>query len=235
MPATSGPVPIVVLVPGGSWTAADPAGLLPLARALSAAGYVAATTTYRTADEHAYFPIPVEDVLCAAAHAATVAARAGHGGGPVILVGHSAGAPLAVLAALRPGSFRGGCTDPPVTPSGAVGLAGAYDLPALGGVADSLMGAPQQTAPGRWREADVFRWVDARPVLPLLLVHGAADDLVPPAVTRRLGDALTGAGHRVRVEMVAGAGHQDVYRPAVVATLMLDWLRMTFGPGRAHR
>jgi dipeptidyl aminopeptidase/acylaminoacyl peptidase len=42
---------------------------------------------------------------------------------------------------------------------------------------------------------------------PVLLMHGAADDLVPPAQSIRLAEALTEAGARVELELVPGATH----------------------------
>src|SRR5689334_4578512 len=155
LPTGTGPAPVVVLVPGGSWTAADPSGLAPLAGALSSGGAVAWTTTYRTGAE-GLFPAPVRDVLCAAATAAAHAKATGHGGGPVVLVGHSAGGPLALLAALRPNDFRGDCTAPPVVPDAVVGLAGAYDLEGLGDVALALLGKPKEQAPDLWQQADAY-------------------------------------------------------------------------------
>ena len=100
LPPGQGPAPIVLLVPGGSWTSADPTGLVPLAKALARNGVVAVTSTYRV-HPAARFPAPVEDVLCAAAKAVADARAAGHGGGRLVLVGHSAGGPLVMLAALR--------------------------------------------------------------------------------------------------------------------------------------
>jgi dipeptidyl aminopeptidase/acylaminoacyl peptidase len=42
---------------------------------------------------------------------------------------------------------------------------------------------------------------------PVLLMHGAADDLVPPAQSVRLAGALRAAGATVELELVPGATH----------------------------
>lgn len=229
LPTGSGPAPVVVLVPGGSWTAADPSGLAPLAGALSSGGAVAWTTTYRVGAD-GLFPAPVEDVLCAAATAVAHAASTGHGGGPLVLVGHSAGGPLVMLASLRPEEFRGDCTAPPVVPDAVVGLAGAYDLEGLGDTALALLGTPRSQAPDLWQQADVYAAAAQRPDLPVLLVQGTADDVVPPAWSTRLRDALVTGHHTVRLEQPKGVDHLGVYDPNVSGPLILDWLRGLGGP-----
>ena len=42
---------------------------------------------------------------------------------------------------------------------------------------------------------------------PFLLVHGTADDMVPPRQSERLAEALTAAGAPVRTDLVEGASH----------------------------
>ena len=223
LPTGTGPAPVVVLVPGGSWTAADPSGLAPLAGALSSGGAVGWTTTYRVGAAGT-FPKAVEDVLCAAATAVAHAKATGHAGGPLVLVGHSAGGPLAMLAALRPDDFRGDCTAPPVRPDAVVGLAGAYDLEALGDPSLALLGKPQAEAPDLWRQADTYAAAAERPDVPVLLVHGTADDQVPPAWSMRLRDELAAGHHKVRLEQPKGVDHLGVYDPSVSGPLILDWL-----------
>ena len=224
LPTGGGPSPVVVLVPGGSWTAADPSGLEPIAAALSRGGAVVWTTTYRTGAA-GLFPAPVEDVVCAAATAVAYAKAAGHGGGPLVLVGHSAGGPLVMLAALKPEEFRGDCTAPPVSPDAVVGLSGAYDLVALGDVSLALLGAPRAQAPDLWGQADVYAAAGRRPSVPVLLIHGTADHVVPPSWSRRLRDALGAAGHPVRLEEPGGVDHLGVLDPTVSGPPILDWLK----------
>ena len=55
---------LVVLVPGGGWVSADPAGLTGLTAWLSEQGAAVVTSTYRTAPDGAHFPVPVQDIAC---------------------------------------------------------------------------------------------------------------------------------------------------------------------------
>ncbi|HEY5248242.1 MAG TPA: hypothetical protein VIJ15_07315, partial [Dermatophilaceae bacterium] len=76
--------PLVVLVPGGGWTSADPIGLTGLATWLSHRGAAVVTVTYRTASDGAYFPTTAQDVACDLADAAARSRRAGVDVGEVV-------------------------------------------------------------------------------------------------------------------------------------------------------
>jgi acetyl esterase/lipase len=216
--------PVVVLVPGGGWVSADRSGLRPLADTLTAHGMVAVAATYRTAQDHVRFPVPVSDVVCAVAFAVRRARAAGIAPGPVVVLGHSAGAQLAALAALAGPRFRGHCPYPAARVDGLVGLAGPYDVAALPDVAQPLFGASASSDPAIWRAGNPLTWVRQRPELRVLLVHGTADTTVPPSFTASFARRLRGAGHRVTVELVPGADHGAIYRPEVVAARIIPWI-----------
>jgi acetyl esterase/lipase len=221
--------PVVVLVPGGGWQTADRRGLTPLAERLTAWGAVTANITQRAGEDGVTFPVPVADVLCATAYAARQAAEAG-AGGPVVLVGHSSGAHLAMLAALAPGHFADpSCPYPLVEPDAVAGLAGIYDLTDAVDVAVALLGAPPEEAPDRWAEAGATTWVAERPSLPVLLAHGDRDPLVPRSLTEDFADRLTATGHPVTLRIVAGADHHALYAPDVIGPVLEPWLAALSG------
>lgn len=226
LPASPGArvAPLVVLVPGGGWTSADPAGLIPLADRLAAAGLASATVTYRVGAQ-GRFPAPVADVLCAVDAAAAQARAHGLTPSPVVLLGHSAGAQLAAVAALGGSAFAAGCGARPTRVDALVGLAGPYDIARFGARAEPLLGTTPAGDPQRWREANPLTWASQRPAMPVLLAAGTADELVPPRMSTEFAQALREGGHRVRLLSVAGATHASIYQPDVIARPVIDWVR----------
>jgi dipeptidyl aminopeptidase/acylaminoacyl peptidase len=69
-----------------------------------------------------------------------------------------------------------------------------------------LLGAPAASAPDLARQTSPVTHASAS-APPILLMHGAADDMVPPTQSLRLAEALSAAGARVEVELVPGATH----------------------------
>jgi acetyl esterase/lipase len=217
--------PLVVLVPGGAWRTADPAGLLDLAEQLAHSGIASMTATIRAADDGVSYPIPVEDVLCAAASAAAQMSDAGITPREVVLFGHSTGAHLAALAALGPERYQPDCSDPLIVATGLIAVAGTYDVDALPTVAVDLFGVPKADAPEMWEEGNALRAAGLHPEVPVLVIHGDADTLVPMFFTEEFAAALTAGGHAVALHVIPGADHHAVYRPETVADLITDWVQ----------
>ena len=222
LPTGTEPAAVVVLVPGGGWSSADPGGLLPLATALVDAGLAVVTITYGTSGTDAYYPEPVDDVRCAVAFAAAQVP-----GVPVVLVGHSAGAQLVALVGLVPEpdpAGAGDCAYPDRAADAVVGLAGPYDVTRTGGLARNLFGVGQDEDAELWAAGNPLTWADERSEVPVLLVHGESDSDVPTSFTSDFAALLDDGGHDVTVELVPGADHGDVYQPDTVAELLIEWV-----------
>jgi acetyl esterase/lipase len=228
LPDQFDPAATIVLVPGGAWQTADRSGLAPLSEALARSGLAVVNATYRAAAAGEVFPVPVQDVSCAAAFSAHWVKAAGRRSGPVVLLGHSSGAHLAAIAALADNAPGSTCPFPPIAISGLIGLAGPYDVAAVPDLAISLFGTSRDKAPDLWRQGNPLTWVDRRPALPVLLLHGDKDELVPLTFTKEFAAALRNGGHPVQLEIVAQAGHDDVYSPRAVAEIIIDWMRGTY-------
>ena len=121
----------------------------------------------------------------------------------VVTIGHSAGGHLATWAATR--------ESPAVPVTGAVSQAGVVDLRLAselglgGGVVHRLMGGP----PARRAEAYAAGSPAERLPLgvPVSLIQGGADDIVPPVVSERFARAARAAGDEVELVVLDGEGH----------------------------
>ena len=88
------------------------------------------------------------------------------------------------------------------------------DVADAGGVPDpgpqsreaQLLGGPASSVPDLARQASPVSHASAA-APPILLMHGAVDDMVPPAQSIRLAEALGAAGATVELELVPGATH----------------------------
>lgn len=206
LPAGDGGLwPAVVLVHGGFWRRRwDRTTTTPLARDLAARGYAAWNLEYRRDG----WATTLDDV------AAGVDALAGVDSVDaerIVLVGHSAGGQLALWAAAR-GGVRA-----------AVSLAGVLDLVAaaevrLGdGACQAFLGGEPEDVPERYAAASPAARLPIG--VPQLLVHGSADDVVPPNQSRDYARAARRAGDEAELVEIPGAGHFDVIEPRHAAWL----------------
>jgi acetyl esterase/lipase len=216
--------PLIVLVPGGGWVSADPSGLVPLADSMARDGAVVVNLTYRTSVDGVYFPKPVSDVACGVASAVAEATRRVGQPSEVTVVGHSAGAQMAALVALAPDEFADpGCSAPAVAPDRLVGLAGPYDVTRAADAAANLFG-PDLPDPRDWTAGNPVALAGQRREVPVLLVHGAADRVVPTSFTEQFAAALDSGGHEVTTQYPAGVDHATVYSAEVAEPIIAEWL-----------
>jgi acetyl esterase/lipase len=194
-PAAPGPHPVVVQIYGGAWQRGVPAENGAFAACLAAAGTVVFAIDYRHAPRWRW-PAQLEDVRTALAWIRAHARRFGGDPARLVLLGRSAGAHLAMLAAYEPGA-------PPV--KGVVNLYGPVDLTSgyrhpprpdpldVRRVEEALMGGPPDDMPDRYRDASPITHVSPRSP-PTLLIYGARDHIVPPRFGAALHERLAAAG-----------------------------------------
>ena len=223
LPTGVSEAPVVVMVPGGGWQTADPTGLAPLAAAIAADGAVAVPVQIRAAADGVVHPTPVEDVLCALADASATTQAAGIRPSRLVLLGHSSGAHLSSVATLDPTSVTPRCEDPVVAPDALVGLAGPYDIRDFSDAAARLFAADADEA--TWDAANPVLLADRRPQVPVLLLHGDEDDVVPAQFSEDFAQALSTAGHPTTLTIQPGVDHAEVYSPEEAAEPVARWLR----------
>jgi acetyl esterase/lipase len=150
------------------------------------------------------FPAFVHDCGRVVAWLRGNAARFGVAPDRIYLMGHSAGAHIAMLLALDPSYLRAAGV-PRRAIRGVIGLAGPYTgnharipatRPIFAGLSDPQLARPITFAGN----------VGPR----MLLLHGGADLLVPPRQARAMGRAYHAAGGDAVVRVYPGANHLQV-------------------------
>lgn len=220
--------PLVVMIPGGSWYTADPTALGPLAQYLAANGIAAMPAKIRAGANGILHPVPVQDILCATAYGVAAAEEQGLDVGTVVLLGHSSGAHQAALATLTPDAWVDAAATCPwgaAAPDALVGIAGPYDISLIPEVAALLLGTRPEDDPAGWEAANPLRLAGARPEVPVLLVHGTFDRVVPEFFSEDFAAALEVGGHDVTVEVIQGGDHSDVLTPDVSGEIIATWVK----------
>ncbi|HEY1957392.1 MAG TPA: alpha/beta hydrolase [Polyangiaceae bacterium] len=211
LPENGKPKALVVIIHGGGWTAGGKRLFRPTIRMLATLGYAAASVGYRLASSDSRaFPTGLGDVRCAirAVEQRVSAPKA-------ILIGASAGAHLAAMAALTRDAprFDGDCADhTPLRVDGAalyyaplaIDRARERYIPIMRQAVDELLYGVRRVAAhevdedgGDWlaraEAATPGRYV--RPdAPPMLIFQGLEDPIVPPQDARDFAALLANAG-----------------------------------------
>jgi acetyl esterase/lipase len=236
--------PVVVLIHGGCWRAAyNLAHVAAAAAALADRGYAVWVPEYRrVGNDGGGWPGTFDDIGAAVDHLRHLAARY-----PtldttrVVLVGHSAGGHLALWAATRRVRDPLSATGAPLRVTGIVSLAGITDLAAFGAATGGcnsavtpLMGGTSTQFPERYSAASP---IERLPIgVPVCIVHGAADPIVPLSQSREFATRSRQAGGAVTVVEVPGAGHFDLVAPQSSAfAAVLEAVRALAAPNVNRR
>lgn len=200
LPPGPGPYPAIVYLHGGGWRRGSRRTTIPatLCESLAERGFAVAAADYRLSGE-ARFPAQLDDVRAAIAwlRSEVDCVR-------TFLWGESAGAHLALLAALDGGDVDGVVAWYP--PTDLLGLADDLTGVADGSREAGLLGAAPRDNPDLAKRASPLTFA-RRGAPPILLMHGDADDLVPATQSVRLAEALQAAGAPVELDLVPGARH----------------------------
>jgi acetyl esterase/lipase len=214
------PHPVAVLFHGGFWYHAWERDLMDgLAADLAGRGIAAWNVEYRRVGAGGGWPATGEDAARATDHLAALAPVYGLDLRRVALLGHSAGAQLALWVAAR---GRRGTVHPAVV----VGLAAIGDLEsalAEGVGGRSVVRLLDSAGTGAATSDREVALCDASPLarlpigVPQVLVHADDDDVVPPSQTARYAEAAVAAGDDVTVVELRAGGHFDLIDPRSAA------------------
>ncbi|HEY2321187.1 MAG TPA: alpha/beta fold hydrolase [Solirubrobacteraceae bacterium] len=205
LPATQGEHPVAVLLHGGFWRARFTRSTMAgLAVDLADRGWATWNVEYRRTGNGGGVPETLDDVRAAVAALARLPAPLDLR--RVVIVGHSAGGQLGLCVAGEP------------LVSAVVALAGVCDLEAafVEGIGEDaaaeFMGAAPAQRPDAYRLADPLARIPAG--VPVLLVHGDADQRVPLSQSRRYAQRAAAAGdERCELMELAGVDHFALIDP----------------------
>jgi alpha-L-fucosidase 2 len=252
VPEGDGPFPAVVIVHGGAWVTGDrKRSVEPLFKPLTDAGFAWFSISYRLANMTDQKSTPtlaasaallggaVDDVRSAVAYVRTHAAEYHVDPDRIALIGESAGAQLAAMAALKPA--QNGTVRAVVAfycPSDLVTLVQTMPL-----IPDSLRRAVQGTPfegilLAYLRELSPINWV-RQDGPPFLLIHGTVDQVVPFQQSVNLCAAMHKSGTVCELYPVEGAGHglrwwESAPRLTTYKKRMVDWLTQQLTASKAH-
>jgi acetyl esterase/lipase len=237
LPAGEGPHPVVVFLHGGGWRlgsrhTAGPAyrGASPTPfERVAQAGVALASVDYRLSGE-ATFPAQLHDAKAAVRWLRARAGELGIDPDRIAAWGESAGGHLAALLGLVDApALEGdvGVTGPSSQVSAVVAWYAPSDVAAVAtdtgaDPADAttreaqLLGAAPSSVPDLAAQASPITHVTPS-APPFLLLHGAADRLVPCVQSERLHAALAAAGAEAELQTYDGADHMWLGDPDAAA------------------
>ena len=179
--------PCVVVVHGGSWAGGDSRQLPELNSVLAAKGYNVISINYRMAPKY-QSPAPVEDIKNCFAYLKKHSAELNIDTSKLVLLGRSAGAQIALLAAytLHEPDLIG-----IIEFYGPADMVWGYSIPSNPLIMDSrkvmgqYIGGTYKEVPQKYFNSSPLEFVNKSSV-PTLIIHGMNDVLVSPEHSRRL-------------------------------------------------
>lgn len=206
-PKTGGPFPVVMNIHGGFWRAQYGLGHAGhLCAALTGKGYATWNVEYRrVGNPGGGWPGTFEDIKSSYRFIPQIAKQYKLDASRILVMGHSAGGQLALaLAAHELAVAR------VVSLAGVVDLQQAYrDHLSNDAVVEFLGGKPSEVAE-HYREADPM---DLSIKAKQWLIHGAADEVVPPMYSRNYVETKQRRGEDAHYLEIGPAGHYELIDP----------------------
>jgi acetyl esterase/lipase len=198
--------PVAVYVHGGAWVSHDKSEYTQLGAAFARCGIAAAIVNYPLAPAT---PAQQQAGRLSAAVSWLIAhtPTGGYDRRRIVLVGHSAGAQLALYMTVTGLLSRG--TIAGIVALGAVGINPSTDVSMLDARYQSIYDQAFGEDRALWSQFDLERRLRGDEP-PVLVIHGQEDQLAPEAISRQLYEQLKAAGDRVDYLQLAGRGHWDM-------------------------
>jgi acetyl esterase/lipase len=211
LPKTKGPHTLAIIIHGGYWRAKYDLGYMGhLSAALTAKGIATANVEYRrVGNAGGGWPGTFSDIRACYQFLVQNAPKYDFDAWRIVAIGHSAGGQLGLCLAAHETGVKA-----VVSLAGVVDLQRAYQLHLSNdAVVEFLGGTPKEVA-DHYREADPMKLaITSRQ----WLVHGSADDVVPPDFSIDYTSAKHKMKEDARLVQIAGAGHFEVVDPRSAA------------------
>jgi acetyl esterase/lipase len=212
LPRGKGPHPGLLNLHGGFWRAKyDLAHAGHLCQALRVAGVATFNAEYRrVGNQGGGWPGTFADIRAAYRYIRQQASRFRLDPARLVVMGHSAGGQLALCLAAHEASLRRA-----ISLAGVVNLKNAFALHLSHDAVVEFLGGKPDEVPEHYREADPMelRIPNARQ----WLVHGSADDVVPPEFSRDYTVQKKKSGESVQLLEIPRSGHFELIDPGTEA------------------
>jgi acetyl esterase/lipase len=194
--------PVVVFIYAGRWKYGSKRDYLLIGNTLARRGWIVVIPDYRLFPA-VRFPAWVDDGASAVRWTRDNIARFGGDASNIVVIGHSAGAHTVAMLALDEHFLRDAGV-PASAVRGFVSLAGPVDTTWTAPDVQELMG-PREG----WAASYPYNFIDGNEQ-PLLLLHGASDDVVSVGNSLRLADRIHARGGCARATVYPRIGHIEI-------------------------
>ena len=231
LPRSKAPLPLLIFVHGGGWAGgtARSAEIIgdnfpAMFAGFSAKGYAVASISYRLSSE-AKFPAQVQDLNAAIRFLRGQSEKFGLDAQRIVVWGASAGAHIAMLAALDCKQHRldaSAASGPSTCVTAVVDWFGPTMLGTQNPSPTALayVGCPPSECADAWKHTDILDSLSAA-APPFLIVHGDADTTVPFAQSKALLAALDRLSVKATLKTVPNGNHlfRGAARPDIDAAI----------------
>jgi acetyl esterase/lipase len=223
LPKNKGLHPVVIIIHGGCWYSEyDLNYMASLSSALTRLGAATWNIEYRRiGNGGGGWPGTFEDVARATDFLKVLARSYPLDLNRVIVVGHSAGAQLALWLAARSRLPQDSTlySSNPLSLQGVISLAGITDMrryrPNCGNAVGKLLGGSPEEVPDRYQQTSPVE------LLPLqvrqYLIHGSLDEIVPFSFSQDYKAAAQNKGENIQLAFIKDAGHFELISPQSAA------------------
>lgn len=230
------PCPLLIWICGGAFRISTPSANIPELAEYAKRGYVVASIDYRASNE-GIFPVPVQDVKTAIRFLKHHHKKFGIDPEKVVIAGHSAGAYLALMAAVTDGEEyfeTDEWSDCSSSVKGAVSISGGdmfleEEDPIVQSneidVIDLLMGCDLKKHPEKKKIASTINYLNEKNA-PILMVHGNQDEMVSFKAAKVFYEKAKEAGVKIDFYEVEGEGHGSVgLRQPMIHDIIMEFIQ----------